>query len=116
MSDELAPAPAAAGLSDNTAGALAYVTILPAILFLILEPYNKSAFVRFHAWQSIFFGIAFAAAHVILTFIPVLGWLLLALLDLAFLVLWIIVILRASKGEKYKLPFIGDLAQQQAGA
>jgi uncharacterized membrane protein len=115
MSDELAPAPAAAGLSDNSAGALAYVTIIPAIIFLVLEPYNKSAFVRFHSWQSIFFAIAFAAVHIILGIIPVIGWLILALLDLGFLVLWVMVILKASKGEKYKLPFIGDLADKQAG-
>lgn len=115
MPDEIAPVPSAPGLSDNTAGALAYVTIIPAIIFLVLEPYNKSAFVRFHSWQSIFFGIAFAAAHIILGIIPVIGWLVLALLDLGFLVLWILVILKASKGEKYKLPFIGDLAAKQAG-
>jgi len=122
MSDEFAPvptptpAPAASGLSDNSAGALAYVTIIPAIIFLVLEPYNKSAFVRFHSWQSIFFGIAFAVAHIVLGVIPVVGWLVLMLLDLGFLVLWIITILKASKGEKYKLPFLGDLAAKQAGA
>ncbi len=48
----------ASGLSDNAAGAIAYITIIPAIIFLIVEPYNKNSFVRFHAWQSIFLGIA----------------------------------------------------------
>ena len=51
-------APAAAGLTDNVAGALAYVTIIPAIVFLVLEPFNRKRFVRFHAFQSIFFMIA----------------------------------------------------------
>ena len=50
--------PAAAGLTDNVAGALAYVTIIPAIVFLVLEPFNRKRFVRFHAFQSIFFFIA----------------------------------------------------------
>jgi uncharacterized membrane protein len=31
-------------------------------------------------------------------------------------VLWIIVLLKALKGERYKLPFIGNLAEKQAGA
>jgi hypothetical protein len=31
----VAAAPAAAGLTDNVAGALAYVTIIPAIVFLV---------------------------------------------------------------------------------
>ena len=52
---------AAAGLTDNVAGALAYLTIIPAILFLVLEPFNKRRFVRFHAFQSIFFFVAWAA-------------------------------------------------------
>jgi hypothetical protein len=32
--------------------------------------------------------------------------------SLAFLALWIV---KASKGERYKLPFIGNFAEQQAG-
>ena len=116
MPDELTSTPSQSGLSDNTAGALAYVTIIPAIVFLVAEPYNRSAFIRFHSWQSIFFGIAFVAAHIILGIIPVIGWLILLLLDVAFLILWIMVLLKASKGEKYKLPFIGAFAEKQAGA
>ena len=46
------------GLTDNAAGALAYVTIVPAIVFLVMPPYNTSSYVRFHAWQSIFLNIA----------------------------------------------------------
>lgn len=110
------PAPAQSGLSDNAAGALAYVTIIPAIIFLIVEPYNKNAFVRFHSWQSIFFGIAFVAVHIVLGIIPVIGWLILALLDLAFLVVWVILLLKALKGERWELPIIGKFAAQQAGS
>ncbi len=51
------PQAAQSGLSDTAAGALAYVTIIPAIVFLLVEPYNKNSFVRFHAWQCIFLGI-----------------------------------------------------------
>ena len=56
--DPIQPQPAQSGLSDNAAGALAYVTIIPAIIFLIVEPYNKNSYIRFHSWQSIFLGIA----------------------------------------------------------
>ena len=34
------------GLSDNSAAAIAYITIIPAIIFLVLEPYNRKPFVR----------------------------------------------------------------------
>jgi uncharacterized membrane protein len=104
------------GLSDNSAGALAYVTVIPAIVFLLVEPYSKNSYIRFHAWQSIFLGIAAFAVQIVLSVIPVIGWILIPFVLIGFLVLWIIVLLKALKGQRYKLPFIGDLAEKQAGA
>ena len=49
---------AASGLTDNVAGMLAYVTIIPSIIFLVMDPYNKNRFIRFHSFQNIFFCIA----------------------------------------------------------
>ena len=92
--------PAQSGLSDNAAGALAYVTIIPAIVFLLVEPYNRSSYVRFHAWQSIFLSIAAFVIQTILTMIPVIGWVILPFVAVAILVLWIIVLLKALKGER----------------
>jgi uncharacterized membrane protein len=109
--------PAQSGLSDNAAGALAYVTIIPAIVFLIVEPYNRNSFIRFHSWQSIFLGIAAFAVDTIFSFIPIIGWfILIPLFMIAFFVLWIIVIVKALKGERFKLPIIGKFAEQQAGS
>jgi uncharacterized membrane protein len=110
------PEPNQSGLSDNAAGALAYVTFIPAIIFLVVEPYNKNSYIKFHSWQSIFLGIAIFAVDIVLTVIPILGWILLPFAMLGFLILWIFVLLKASKGERYKLPFIGNLAEKQAGA
>lgn len=107
-------APQSSGLSETAAGAIAYITIIPAIIFLAMEPYNRSSFVRFHSWQSIFLGIAAIAIDIVLTFIPIIGWILLPIIGLGFLVLWIIVIIKASKGERFKIPFIGNFAEQQA--
>jgi uncharacterized membrane protein len=108
--------PASSGLSDNAAGALAYVTIIPAIIFLIVEPFNKNSYVRFHSWQSIFFGIAAFAINLVLTAIPVIGWILIPFVGLAFLIIWVILLLKALKGERFMLPLIGKFAAQQAGA
>ena len=102
------------GLSETAAGAIAYITIIPAIIFLAMEPYNRSSFVRFHSWQSIFLGFAAVAVHLILGVIPIIGWLLMVPVSLGFLVVWILVIVKASKGERYKLPLIGNFAEQQA--
>jgi uncharacterized membrane protein len=110
------------GLADNVAGMLAYVTIIPAIIFLVIEPYNRRRFVRFHAFQCIFFHIAWAGLWVVLSIIahiPVLGWLTLLiwpLVGLAGFVIWLILLLKANQGQTWKLPFIGDLAEKQAGA
>jgi uncharacterized membrane protein len=108
--------PAQAGLSNESAGALAYVTIVPAIIFLIIEPYNRNSFVRFQSWQSIFLGIAAFAVNTVLSIIPVIGWILIPFVSLGFLGIWVFVLLKALKGERYQLPIIGKLAEQQAGA
>lgn len=106
--------PTQSGLSDNAAGALAYVTIIPAIVFLIVEPYNKNSYVRFHSWQSIFLGIAcFALSFV--NIIPILGQIVFLLGMLVLFVGWLIALLKALKGERFKLPLIGKFAEQQAG-
>jgi uncharacterized membrane protein len=121
-----AGAPVASG-TDNTNGMLAYITIIPAIIFLVAEPYNKSRFVRFHAWQNILlhaaafvFWIGLFIISFVLAFIPILGhlmaFLLWAALMVGFFVAWIIALLKANGGQMYKLPFIGDIAEKQANA
>jgi uncharacterized membrane protein len=108
------------GLSDNVAGMLAYFTIIPAIVLLLLDPYSKRRFVRYHAFQSLFFAIACMVASFalrIIAYMPVVRWttlMLWPLLWLAELVLWVICVLKAYQGQMFKLPFIGNLAEQQA--
>ena len=113
--DSATPQPVQSGLSTNAAGTLAYVTIIPAIIFLVVDPYNKNSFVRFHSWQSIFLGIAMFAIDMVLSFIPVVGWLLIPFVMLGFLIIWIMAMMKAYKGERWKLPVIGNLAEQQSG-
>jgi uncharacterized membrane protein len=110
------PQPTAGGLSDNSVAALCYLTFIPAIIFLVIEPYNKSKFVRFNAIQCISFSVVAFALHLVLMFIPIIGWLISLALSLVFLVLWILCIMKASKGEWYKLPIIGDFALKQANS
>jgi uncharacterized membrane protein len=119
----VAAAPAAAGgMSENVVGMLCYITIVPAIIFLVMEPYNKSKFVRFHAFQMIFFSVAWIAIWIALSFVgmvPVLGWLTLLiwpLLGLGGLIIWIILLIKANQGQMFKLPVVGDLAEKQANA
>jgi uncharacterized membrane protein len=125
-----APAPAAAstaGMQDNVAGMLAYITIIPAIIFLVVEPYNKNRFIRFHSFQNLFLHgaamvgwISLLILSAVLAFIPILGHLVAFLLWMALsvglLVVWIILLIKANGGQMYKLPVIGDMAEKQANA
>jgi uncharacterized membrane protein len=98
------------------------VTIIPAIVFLVIEPFNKKRFVRFHAFQSIFFSVAWIVIDIgvtIIGHIPFLGWATLflwPLVSLVLFVIWLILLLKAYQGQMFKLPVIGDIAEQQAGA
>ena len=110
-----APAPAAAGgLADNLAGMLAYITFIPAIIFLVIEPYNKNRFIRFHAFQCIFVSAALFAIHIVLMFVPIIGAVISLLVSLAALALWIVLLIKAYGGQKFKLPIVGDMAENQA--
>ena len=117
------PVAASSGLSENSAGALAYVTIIPAIIFLILEPYNRMAFVKFHSIQclalagvSFVLQIGLSMTSLFLHFIPLVG-ILFSLLHLAVFaviaVAWLMALIKASQGQWYKLPVIGDFAMKQ---
>jgi uncharacterized membrane protein len=110
------------GMADNVAGMLAYVTIIPAIIFLVIEPYNKNRFIRFHSFQCLFFAVAWTVLWIALSIvahIPILGWLTILiwpLVGLAGLVIWVILLLKANGNQMYKLPIIGDMAEKQANA
>jgi uncharacterized membrane protein len=110
------------GLTDNVAGALAYVTIVPAIVFLVLEPYNKNRFIRFHSFQCLLVtGALFALgiALAIIAMIPIVGLITIPLHFIIWIgafVLWIVLLLKAYQGQLFKLPVIGDMAEKQANA
>ncbi len=114
------------GLSDNAAGAIAYLTIIPAIIFLLVDPYNKNSFVRFHSFQCLFlcavaivvdiaFGILLAIATMVFPMM-FLGAFLWPLLMLFWLGVVILCIVKASQGVRFQLPLIGPFAAKQAGA
>jgi len=111
----------AGSLEDNVAGMLAYITIIPAIVFLVMAPFNRRRFVRFHAFQSIFFNVAWIILWVALSIvasIPVLGWLTFIIwpvVGLGGLIIWVILLLKAYQNQMFQLPVIGPMAEKQAG-
>jgi uncharacterized membrane protein len=101
-------------LDPNLAGLLCYVlTFVTGIVFLIIE--KKNRYVRFHAYQSVVVFGALTVLSLIAGSIPVIGWLIGVLVGPVWLVLWILLMVKAYQGERFKLPLAGDWAEQQAG-
>jgi uncharacterized membrane protein len=110
----VAPPAQSDGLSDSAAGALAYITIIPAIVFLLIDPYKNKPFVKFHCFQCLGLAVVGFCLGVIAV-IPILGWIIYIVGMLTILVVWILCILKASQGGAFKLPVIGDFAAKQSG-
>src|ERR1700742_3051445 len=123
------PAAASAGMTNNVAGLLCYAFgIISAVIFLVINPYKNIRFVRFHAFQSLFYSLACFAVVIVWGQIIVgmlfaggglagLGMfgLLYALVRLAMFGGWIFLMIKAYNNEEFRLPIIGDLAAKQAG-
>jgi uncharacterized membrane protein len=110
-------------LHDNFAAALAYVTFIPAIIFLLRKPYKSNHFVRFHSLQSIFLAGAAVVVGVVLrivfdlvALIPGAGYLLASLVVLVtcvgWVILWLVVVIKALQGEFFRVPIIGHFAEK----
>jgi len=100
------------GLQENVAGLLCYVLgWITGIIFLIIEKQTK--FVRFHAVQSIVVFGAYTILSIIFNWIPFVGWVLNTILGIAAFILWVVLMYKAYKGLKYKLPVAGDIAENQ---
>lgn len=100
------------GLDENIAGLLCYlVWPITGIIFLILEKENQ--FIRFHALQSIITVVALFILRFALGALPLIGWLLEMLIGILTIVLWIVLMVKAYQKERFKLPVIGDISEQQ---
>jgi uncharacterized membrane protein len=110
------------GISENSLGAVSYLTLIPAIVFLAIAPYNRSAYVRFHSWQSIIVGaIAFLVNFVLSSLMqstsfvsPRVFLTLSALIGVAYMLVMIFCAVRALNGKLFKLPLVGAWAERQA--
>src|SRR5208282_496286 len=111
-------------LPETLAGALAYLTIIPAIIFLFVEPYSKNRFVRFHSFQCVglwlvvvVVGALLRVVGFVVFFIPMFGpllvWLVSGISILAFFAVWVVLVVKALQGEMFKLPLVGDFAEKQ---
>jgi uncharacterized membrane protein len=102
------------GLDSRLASALCYLAgVVSAVLFLVLE--REDRLVRFHAYQSLgTFGVLIVLS-VGAGLIPFFGGLIQLVVTPLSLILWIVLMVKAYQGgERFRLPWIGDWAEEQA--
>ena len=103
--------------SERQLGALAYVTPVPALAFLLFEPYRRNPFIRFHSYQCLFLtfaAILLGAVTGIISIFHFLEGLLSNALQIALLAMWVLAAYRAWRGDEYRLPVIGAFASRHA--
>jgi len=89
---------------------------ITGLVFILIEKENK--FVRFHAMQSIVTFGAFTVLSILFSILEqvnvvwVLFWILQLAIGVLAVVLWIVLMVKAYQGERFKLPIAGDLAEK----
>ena len=115
-------------METNVVGALTYLAgFLTGIVFLVLDPYKSNSFVRFHAFQSIFFNVAWIAFWIVWMILSavltpltagIFGLIALPLMLIFTLVgfgIWIFLMYQAYQQKLFRLPIVGKFAAEQAG-
>ena len=98
------------GLDENIGGMLCYIFII-GLIFLFMEKENR--FIRFHALQAVFLGVALLIINLVLGIIPIIGVIISFLMAPFVLFIVIFMMYQTYQGKLYKLPFIGDMAEKQ---
>ncbi|MGQ0540374.1 MAG: DUF4870 domain-containing protein [Blastocatellia bacterium] len=111
----------ALGLDGNVTALIGYIIWIVALILIFIEKDNK--FVRFHAFQSVLFGVTFIVIFVALAIVTgVLAFVsgtLATLFSLLYILVWlaalggiILLCVKSFQGQMFKLPVIGDLAEK----
>jgi uncharacterized membrane protein len=104
--------PASSGMAENVASGLSYVlTWLTGLIFFFVD---KRPEVRFHAMQAIAYGVLWTLVGVVGPRLPGPLDLLFSLVWVAFLIGWVVLMIQGFQGRHFKLPVLGDFAEQQA--
>jgi uncharacterized membrane protein len=115
-------------MDTNVVGALTYLAgFVTGIVFLVLDPYKSNSFVRFHAFQSIFFNIAWIAFWIVWMILSavltpltagIFGLIavpLMLIFTVAGFGIWAFLMYQAYQQKLFKLPIVGKFAAEHAG-
>lgn len=99
------------GLDENVAGFFCYLLgFITGIVFLLVE--KRSNFVKFHAMQSTITFLGLFVILLILGMIPIIGLLAYPIWILS-PILWLLLMIKALRGERYMLPIVGKMAEEK---
>jgi uncharacterized membrane protein len=114
------PPPFAGGISNRNAAMLCYIPWVgwvAAIVVLASDRFRHESEVRFHAFQGLYLFVAWLLVEWVIS--PLFWWdnfplhrLFPDALHLVILIAWILMIIKVSQGENYRLPIIGELADR----
>ena len=122
--------PAAESISPRTASMLCYIPVvgwIPSVIVLASQRFRQDKVVRFHAFQGIFLFVIWLIVDWFLGPVTGLtmmhGWRqpwgvglpmisMVAFLKLAIFAAWIVMLIKTGKGEQYRLPILGELAER----
>lgn len=119
------PSHSTTGLPSNIAAALACIPLIGGIIFYILE--KQDGFVRYYAMQSIvlggiwfLFNVVYGIVHLIFASLPIIGvflvllWSIVGMLiQLAFVIVWLVATIKAFTNVRWEIPYIGPIARKQ---
>ena len=115
-------------MDTNVVAALTYLAgVVTGIVFLVLDPYKSNSFVRFHAFQSIFFNVAWTAFWIVWKILSavlkplsagvrgLIAFPLMLIFCLGGVGIWLFLMYQAYQQRLFRLPIVGNLAAERAG-
>lgn len=91
----------------KTIAIIAYITVIGLVIALVMNQEKKNSFARFHIRQSL--GIMLTGLVTsVLSWIPILGWILAPLIFIFLFILWIMGLMNAVSGREKTVPLLGD--------
>jgi uncharacterized membrane protein len=101
------------GLDENIASLLCYLLIwVTGIIFYLLEKDNKT--VKFHAMQSVLTFLPLNIIYWLVMYVfwwSGIGYVVALLIGIVMFILWVVLMVKAYQGEKFKIPVVGDIAE-----
>ena len=101
-------------IEPNVMAALSYaIPLVMGVVVFLTQKENK--FVRFHAFQSIIFGLCWAGASAIASslYVVLIGLYCYPRVTAAGVALWFFLMWKAYNNQEYQLPFVGKIAYDQ---